>query len=177
MGSGEGAACDIGWMSPLNAAQRRRFQDPQIIRRIIAQPGTVAVVGLSANPQKASYFVADYLQKRGWRIIPVTPKSGTILGETSFASLEDIPVLVDLVDVFRPPLEMPALVEQAIRIRARAFWMQLKLAHLEAAETAAAAGLLVVADKCIKMEYGRYNGGLNSAGMNSGVISSKKNKA
>ena len=174
MGPGEGAACDIGIKTTLTAEQQERFQNPDVIRRIISKPGTVAVVGLSSDPQKASYFVAAYLQKRGWKIIPVTPKKTRILGEDSVQSLSEIAVPVDVVDVFRPPSEMPALAAQAVAIHAKAFWMQLKLANIGAAETAFAEGLDVVADKCIKMEYGRYNGGLHSAGMDTGVISARR---
>ena len=174
MGSGEGIACDLSLKTVLTDGQRVRFQNPDVIRRIISKPGTVAVIGLSSDPQKASYFVAAYLQKRGWKIIPVTPKKTRILGEDSVQSLSEIKVPVDIVDVFRPPSEMPALAVQAVAIHAKAFWMQLKLAHIGAAETAFAAGLDVVADKCIKMEYGRYNGGLHSAGMDTGVISARR---
>jgi uncharacterized protein len=174
MGSGEGTVCDLGFRTVLTSEQRSRFQNPDVIRRIIAHPGVAAVVGLSSDPQKASYFVAAYLQKRGWKIVPVTPKKGLILGEESVPSLADIAITVDVVDVFRPSSEMPALARQAAAIRAKSFWMQLKLANILAAEIAEEAGLFVVADKCMKMEYGRYNGGLHSAGMDTGIISARR---
>jgi len=176
MGSGEGTVCDLGFRTVLTPEQRSRFQNPDVIRRIIAHPGVAAVVGLSADPQKASHFVAAYLQKRGWKIVPVTPKKGLILGEESVSSLADIAIPVDVVDVFRPASDMPALARQAVAIRAKTFWMQLKLANVEAAKIAEAEGLFVVADKCMKMEYGRYNGGLHSAGMDTGVISARRTR-
>lgn len=158
----------------LTAEQQSRFQDEATIRRLLAFPGTVAVVGLSADPQKASHYVARYLQVHGWKIIPVSPKPGRILGEESVRELASIQVPVDIVDIFRPPGEVPAIVEQAIALKAKAVWMQLELVDVAAAEAAAAAGLAVVADKCIKIEHARLFGGLHSAGMNTGLISARR---
>lgn len=174
MGSEEGITCGLDSRSALTDEQRARYQDPATIRHILAKPGVAAIVGLSSDPQKASYFVAAYLQKRGWKIVPVTPKKGNILGEETVSSLADVTLPVDVVDVFRPASEMPALARQAAAIHAKAFWMQLKVASIEAAEIAQAAGLSVVADMCMKMEYGRLNGGLHSAGMDTGIISAKR---
>jgi len=174
MGSGTSLVCDIGLKTTLTPEQQKRFQDPATIRRLLSRPGTVAIVGLSSDPQKPSYFVASYLQKRGWKIIPVTPKPGRILGEESVRDLASIKERVDVVDIFRPPADVPPIVEQAIAIKAGTVWMQLKLANATAAERAATAGLTVVADKCMKMEHGRHFGGLHTAGMNTGLISARR---
>ena len=120
--------------------QQARYQDPDCIREILRTAKTIAMVGLSADRQKASYFVATYLQHEGYRIIPVNPRGGTILGETVYPDLKSIPVQVDLVDVFRPADEVPAIVDQAIAIGAKAVWTQLRIVDLEAAEKALAAG-------------------------------------
>jgi len=145
-----------------------------VIRDILRRKGTLAIVGLSADPQKASYFVASYFQKRGWKVIPVSPKPGLILGEATRQSLAQITEPVDVVDIMRPPAEIPALVDQAIAIRARAVWMQLKLVDLPSAQKAREAGLKVVVDRCIKMEHGRHFGGLHTAGMNTEIISARR---
>ena len=133
------------------------------------------MVGLSADRQKASYFVATYMQHEGYRIIPVNPRGGTILGETVYAGPEGVfPEHVDVVDIFRPAGEVPAIVEQAIAIGAKAIWTQLRIMHPQAAEKARAAGLAVVMDKCVKMEHGRYSGSLHWAGMNTEIISARR---
>lgn len=165
---------DISLNTRLSPEQRERFQNTREIRRLLRETKTIAIVGLSTESTKASNMVASYLQDEGYRIIPVHPKAETILGEKCYRSLEDIPEPVDLVDVFRPPHEMPAIAESAIRIGAKAFWMQLRLANLEAAERALEAGLSVVADKCIKMEHGRFCGALHWAGMNTELITAKR---
>jgi predicted CoA-binding protein len=174
MGSGTSTACDISLKTSLSPEQQARFQNSTTIRRILSRPGTVAIVGLSSDPQKASYFVAAYLQKRGWKIIPVSPKPGRILGEESVRDLASIKEPVDVVDIFRPPADVPPIVDQAVAIGAKVVWMQLKLANPAAAERAAAAGLTVVADRCMKMEHGRHFGGLHTAGMNTGIITARR---
>lgn len=115
--------------------------------------------------------MASYLRSAGYTIIPVNPKADTILGLTCYPDLTSVPQPVDLVDIFRPSHECAAIVEDAIACRARAVWMQLKIINLEAAARARAAGLLVVVDRCVKMEHGRYSGGLHEAGMNTELIS------
>jgi predicted CoA-binding protein len=152
----------------------RSFREPATIARILREARVVAIVGLSADPQKASHFVATYLLRAGYRVIPVSPKGGVILGQPVVSSLADIDVPVDVVDVFRPAKDCPAVVEQAISVGARAVWIQLGIVSPEAAERAASAGLAVVMDRCIKMEHGRLSGGLHHAGMNTGVISARK---
>jgi predicted CoA-binding protein len=179
MGSRPGAACAVSLNTSLTPEQQARFQDVAQINRLLAEARTIAIVGLSSDRQKASFFVAGYLQDEGYRIVPVNPRGGTILGETVYPDVAAIPFPVDLVDIFRPPGEIDAVVDQVIARRERgldspAVWMQLRLVNLPAAERAAAAGLTVILDKCIKMEHGRYSGGLHFAGMNTEIISAKK---
>ena len=174
MGLGPGASCAISLNTVLTPEQQALYQDPDCIHDILSATKTVAMVGLSADRQKASYFVATYLQHEGYRIIPVNPRGGTILGETVYPDLKSIPDQVDLVDVFRPAGEVPAIVDQAMAIGAKAVWTQLRIVHLEAAEKARAAGLRVVMDKCVKMEHGRFSGSLHWAGMNTEIISARR---
>jgi predicted CoA-binding protein len=119
-------------------------------------------------------MVASYLRDEGYRIIPVNPQASEILGERCYASLSDIPEQVDVVDIFRPTYEVAAIVEESIRIKAKSVWMQLRIIDFAAADRAIEAGLSVVVDKCIKMEHGRFSGGLHSAGMNTGLISARR---
>ena len=174
MGPGPGPACDFRLNTALTDAERRRFQSPDVIRRLLASARTVAIVGMSADPQKASSFVASYLQHEGYRIIPVNPRGGRVLGETIYPDLASIPVPVDIVDVFRPPAEAVEFARQAVAIGARALWLQLRIVNFAAAELAAAAGLDVVMDRCLKMEHGRFDGTLHWGGMNTEIISAKK---
>ena len=111
-------------------------------------------MGLSNERQRASHFVATYLQRAGYRVIPVNPKGGTVLGETVYPDLASIPMPVDLVVVFRRGQETVRMAEQAIAAKVPRIWFQLRIPAMEAAERAAAAGLEVVIDKCIKMEHG-----------------------
>lgn len=144
------------------------------LRRILEESRTVAVVGLSANWHRPSYFAAKYLQDHGYRVIPVNPAYPEILGERCYPSLADIPDPVDVVDCFRRSEEIPALAEQAIAIGARVLWLQLGVIHLEAARRAHEAGLEVVMDRCMKIEYARLFGGLGFVGVNTKVISAKR---
>ena len=174
MGFGPSAVCSINLNTTLTPEQRDRYQDPDIIRELLDACRTIAMVGLSADRQKASYFVASYLRYEGYRIIPVNPRGGEILGERVYPDLRSIPGTVDLVDVFRPASECAAIVDQAIAIHAKAVWTQLRIVDFEAAEKALAAGLKVVMDRCVKMEHGRYGGSLHWAGMNTEIITAKK---
>ncbi len=171
MGLGAGLFCPVTLNSSLSEGERALYQDPETVKKILNQTRTIAIVGLSTDRQKASYFVASYLRSAGYRIIPVNPKAGRILGRQSYPDLASVPEPVDLVDVFRPAAECVAIVEQAIACRARAVWFQLKISNLEAAARARAAGLDTVVDRCLKMEHGRYSGGLHEAGMNTEIIS------
>ncbi len=129
----------------------------QEIDAILANAGTIAVVGLSDKPDRDSHRVAAYLQAHGYRIIPVNPAAQAILGERSYPDLASIPgdVAVDVVDIFRKPEFVPSLVDAAIARRARVVWMQLGIAHNAAADRARAAGLQVVMDRCLKLEHAR----------------------
>ena len=173
MGLGSGAVCAISLNTELTPEQQALYQDPDRIREVLEQAKTIAIVGLSADRQKASYFVATFLRREGYRVIPVNPRGGKILGETVYPDLKSIPEKVDLVDVFRPSDELPAIVDDAIAIGAKAVWMQLRIINFEAAEKARAAGLEVVMDKCVKMELGRFTGSLHWAGMNTEIISAR----
>lgn len=123
------------------------------IKDILQKAKTIAVVGLSSNPARPSHEVSAYLQAAGYRIIPVNPNEQEVLGEKSYARLEDVPEKIDVVDVFRRAEDVPPVVESAIRIGAGTVWMQLGIRHREAAEKARAAGLAVVEDKCILVEH------------------------
>jgi predicted CoA-binding protein len=123
------------------------------IGEILKTYKTIAVVGLSANPERPSYGVTEYMQKAGYKIIPVNPNEREVLGEKSFARLEDVPEKIEIVDVFRRPEDVPPVVESAIRVGAKVIWMQLGIENAEAAEKARAAGLTVIEDACIFVEH------------------------
>jgi predicted CoA-binding protein len=174
MGPGPGVACAITLNSALTPEQQRLYQDPLVIQRLLRDTRTIAIVGLSSDPQRASWFVASYLKKEGYRIIPVNPKADQILGEKAYPDLASIPEPVDMVEVFRPAAECLAIARQAVAINAKALWLQLKLVNIEAAEYAARRGMTVVVDRCVKMEHGRYFGRLHWGGMNTEIISARK---
>jgi predicted CoA-binding protein len=173
---GATVSCDIRLNSKFTEEERAMFQSTRTIRQILGSAKTIAIVGLSTEKTKASNMVASYLKDEGFRIIPIHPKAEAILGEKAYPTLLDLPFAPDVVDIFRPPSEAMKIVEDAISIGAKAVWMQLRLADLKAAQKAKDAGLLVVADKCIKMEHGRFGGGLHWAGMNTELISSKRKR-
>lgn len=174
MGLGSGLACDLTLNSVLPPELREKYQNPAIIRKVLAESRTIAIVGLSADRQKASHFVATYLQYAGYRIIPVNPRAEEILGEQTYPDLLSIPEPVDVVDVFRPAHECPLYAHQAVEIRAKTLWLQLRIVSLEAAQIAEAGGLQVIMDRCIKMEHGRYNGSMHWVGMNTGLITARR---
>ncbi len=176
MGPGPSVACAITLNSALTPEQQTLYQDPLVIQRLLRDTRTIAIVGLSADPQRASWFVASYLKKEGYRIFPVNPKADRIVGEKAYPDLASIPEPVDLVDVFRPAAECLGVARQAVAIGAKALWLQLRLVSLEAAEFASGRGLAVVLDRCVKMEHGRYRGRLHWAGMNTEIISARKSK-
>jgi predicted CoA-binding protein len=149
-------------------------EDINTLRRILKQNHTIAIVGLSANWWRPSYFAAKYLQEHGYRIVPVNPQYREVLGEKCYPALRDIPFKVDVVDCFRRSEEIPALAADAVAIGAKVLWMQLGVINHEAAETARKAGLEVVMDRCMKIEHGRLFGGLNWCGVNTKVISAKR---
>ena len=150
------------------------MDDIATLRRILKQNRVIAVVGLSANWWRPSYFVAKYLQDHGYRVIPVNPAYPEVLGEKCYPSLKDVPEKIDLVDCFRKAEEIPALAEDAIAIGARVLWMQLGVENPAARRIAEAAGLDVVENRCMKIEHGRFFGGLGWAGVNTGVISARR---
>jgi predicted CoA-binding protein len=133
-----------------------RYQDPETIRAILRESKTIAVVGLSPNPGRPSHGVARYLQAQGYRIIPVNPNEQSLLGETCYATLSDIPDAVDIVDVFRRSEYVPAIAEEAVKIGAKALWLQFDVISPEGEATAERGGLRVVVDRCLKVEHARY---------------------
>jgi uncharacterized protein len=144
------------------------------LRRILRQSRTFAIVGLSANWYRPSYFAAKYMQEHGYRVIPVNPMYDQVLGEKCYKSLRDIPDKVDLVDCFRKSAEIPSLADDAIAIGAKVLWMQLGVENAAARAMAEAAGLEVVENRCVKIEHARLFGGLGWAGVNTKVISAKR---
>jgi uncharacterized protein len=144
------------------------------LRRILTRDRTIAIVGISANWFRPSYFAAKYMQDHGYRVIPVNPNYAEVLGEKCYPELAAIPEPVDIVDCFRRPGEMVPIARDAVAIGAKALWMQLGIRNDEAAAIAADAGLDVVMNRCVKIEHARILGGLNWAGVNTGVISAKR---
>ena len=147
------------------------------LRRILARSRTIAVVGLSANWYRPSYFAAKYLQDHGYRVIPVNPNYEQVLGERCYPSVSAIPEPVDVVDGFRKSEEMVELARDAVNKKASVLWMQLGIRNEEALWIASDAGLDVVVDRCMKIEHARILGGLNWAGVNTGVISARRGMA
>src|SRR5699024_2333625 len=161
----------------------RKWVGPGAVERlkILQDTKTIAIVGASDKLERASYFVATYLLASStYDVYFVNPilagKGGTILGHPVYASLADIPVQVDLVDVFRRAEDTPGIAQEAADIGAKYFWLQLGIWSDEAAKTAEALGLEVVMDRCVKIEHARFHGGLNLAGFNTGEISSKRQR-
>ena len=150
------------------------YQDPTTIQRVLHQAKTVAVVGLSSNPLRASHFVGFYAQRHGYSVIPVNPRETEVLGETSVASLRDIEGKVDIVNVFRAPDAVPEIVDDAIAIGAKTLWLQFGVIHDEAAAKARAAGMDVVMDRCLKIEHARYIGRMHTLGFDTGTISARR---
>ena len=148
--------------------------DIDTLRRILLSCRTVAVVGLSAEWHRPSYFAASYLQGKGYRIVPVNPRYESVLGERCFARLEDIPFAVDMVDVFRKSADLPPIAASAVAIGARCLWQQLGVSNTEADTLVRAAGLDSVMNRCVKIEHARLFGGLHWVGVNTGVISAKR---
>jgi predicted CoA-binding protein len=144
------------------------------LRRILKTNHTIAVVGLSADWYRPSYFAAKYMQEHGFRIIPVNPKYEEILGEKCYPNLKAIPEPVDIVDVFRKPDDCVPIAQDAVAIGAKVLWLQLGVVNDEAARVAEAGGLEVVMDRCVKIEYARLFGGLGWFGVNTKVISARR---
>jgi predicted CoA-binding protein len=149
-----------------------RYQDPLTIQRVIHHAKTVAIVGLSKNHLRASYFVGFYLRRHGYRVIPVNPREREIFGERSFNSLADVPVPVDIVNVFRAPEALPGIAKEAVAVGATTLWCQYSVINEEGAHIAEAGGLSVVMDRCIKVEHARYAGRMHWLGFNTQRITS-----
>jgi predicted CoA-binding protein len=149
-----------------------RYQDPVTIQRMIHNARTIAIVGLSRNHLRSSYFVGFYLKRHGYRIIPVNPRETDVLGEQSFKSLADVPVPVDIVNVFRAPDALPAIAREAVAIGASNLWCQFTVINEEGGRIAEAGGLSVVMDRCIKVEHARYVGRMHWLGFNTQRITS-----
>ena len=152
------------------------MDDINTLRRLLRENHVIAVVGLSGDWFRPSYFAAKYLQEHGYRIVPVNPRYAgrSILGERCFAGLREIPDKVDVVDVFRKTDDVPPIAEDAIAIGAKVLWQQIGVKNEAAAARARSAGLQTVMDRCMKIEHGRLFGGLNWVGVNTKVISAKR---
>jgi predicted CoA-binding protein len=153
------------------------MSDITTLRRILRENRVIAMVGLSANWYRPSFFAAKYMLDHGYRVIPVNPSYSEVLGQPCYPSLRDIPEKVDIVDCFRKSEEMVPLAQEAIAIGARVLWMQIGVINEAAAAQARAAGLEVVMDRCVKIEYARLFGGLGWFGVNTGVVSAKRQGA
>ena len=134
----------------------------------------MAMVGLSANESRPSFFVGYYLQRMGFEVIPVNPRYEQILGQKSYPDVVSIPEPPDVVDVFRRPDEISEVVDEAMTVGAKSLWLQFDVVNETEAARAQEAGLLVVMDKCMKIEHGRLRGGLHTAGMRTGVITTRR---
>jgi predicted CoA-binding protein len=148
--------------------------DIETLRRLLTEYKRVAMVGLSADWSRPSNFAAKYLLEHGFEVTPVNPKYDEILGQKCYPDLKSIPTPVDAVDLFQRTDRIPPFVDQAIEIGAKLVWMQLGIINEDAAQTARDAGLEVVMDRCMKIEFARLFGGLNTIGVNTGIISARR---
>lgn len=149
-----------------------RYQDPLEIQRVLNTAKTIAIVGLSNNELRASYFVGYYLKRHGYRVIPVNPRATEILGETSYASLLDIGEPVDIVNVFRAPEALVEIAEQTVEVGAGALWCQFGVINMAGGRLAEDGGVTVIMDRCIKVEHARYVGRMHWLGFNTERITS-----
>jgi uncharacterized protein len=149
-----------------------RYQDPLTIQRVLHGARTIAIVGLSPKELRASYFVGYYLKRHGYQVIPVNPRETEILGEKSYPSLLDIPVAVDIVDVFRAPDALPSIARDAVQIGAGALWAQFGVINAEGANIAEDGGVTVIMDRCLKVEHARYAGRMHWLGFNTQRVTS-----
>jgi predicted CoA-binding protein len=160
--------------SPVNATEFATTAFDRL--RILSEYRTIAMVGLSSNPFRPCHFAAIYMLAEGYNVIPVNPREQAVLGRRCYPSLRDIPEPVEIVDIFREPSAVPPIVEEAIAIGAKVVWMQLGVIHEVAARRAREAGLEVVMDACVKIEHARFFGGLSTIGLNTGVITARRDK-
>ncbi len=150
------------------------MEDIVTLRRILTQSKVIAMVGLSANWYRPSFFAAKYLQDHGYRIIPVNPRYDEVLGETCYSTLESVPEQVDVVDIFQRSERVLPFAQSAIDIGAKVVWLQLGVVNQEVADKVLSAGLTVVQDRCMKIEHARLFGGLNLIGVDTGIISAHR---
>jgi len=153
-----------------------RYQDPHTILATLLAARTIAIVGLSKDPLRPSYFIGFYLKRHGYKIVPVNPREPEVVGEKSYPSLKDIPFPVDVVDVFRRPDAVPAIARDAVAIGAKALWLQFGVISPEGARIAEDGGLTVVMDRCMKVEHARYLGRMHWLGFNTGRITSVRER-
>jgi predicted CoA-binding protein len=151
-----------------------RWQDPLAIFSILTNATTIAIVGLSPNELRASHFVGFYLRRHGYRIVPVNPREKTILGETSYPTLGDVPVPIDVVNVFRAPDAVPEIARDAAKAGAKALWCQYNVISPEGGEIAERAGMKVVMDRCMKVEHARHLGRMHWLGFNTGIVTARR---
>lgn len=149
-----------------------RYQGSLTIQRLLHTSKTIAIVGLSSNELRPSHFVGYYLKRHGYRVVPVNPRETNVLGETCYAKLQDVPVPVDIVNVFRAPDALPGIARDAVAIHAHALWCQFGVINEEGAKIAEDGGLAVVMDRCIKVEHARYVGRMHWLGFNTQRITS-----
>jgi len=149
-----------------------QYQDVLTIQRVLHTAKTIAIVGLSNNELRASYFVGYYLKRHGYRVIPVNPRESEILGETSYASLLDVPVPVDVGCVFRAPDALPPIAAEAVAIGAGTLWCQFGVINADGARIAEDGGVTVIMDRCLKIEHARYMGRMHWLGFNTQRITS-----
>jgi predicted CoA-binding protein len=149
-----------------------RYQDPLTIQRVLHHAKTIAIIGLSPNELRASYFVGYYLKRHGYTVIPVNPREAQILGQRSYNSLTDVPVRVDIVNVFRAPDAVPGIAEDAVKIQAGSLWCQFGVISEQGARIAESGGVPVIMDRCLKVEHARYVGRMHWLGFNTQRITS-----
>jgi uncharacterized protein len=149
-----------------------RYQDPLTIQRVLHTATTIAIVGLSNNELRASYFVGYYLRRHGYNVIPVNPREIEILGQKSYPSLLDVPEPIDVVDVFRASDALPGIAREAVQVKAGTLWCQFGVINDEGARIADDGGLTVIMDRCIKVEHARYVGRMHWLGFNTQRITS-----
>ncbi|MEO5897043.1 MAG: CoA-binding protein [Vicinamibacterales bacterium] len=148
------------------------YQAPLTIQRVLHNAKTIAIVGLSNNELRASYFVGYYLKRHGYHVIPVNPRETEILGEKCFKGLTEVPVPIDIVNVFRAPDALPGIAEEAVKIGAGNIWCQFGVINEDGARIADAGGVSMIMDRCIKVEHARYAGRMHWLGFNTGRITS-----
>jgi len=148
-----------------------QYQDPKVIRDIMLNAKTIAIVGLSSNELRPSHFVGFYLKRHGYRVIAVNPRETEVFGEKSYPTLSDVPEPIDVVDVFRAPQFVPDIAREAVKVGAKALWLQFGVISPEGAEIAKQGGLQVVMDRCMKVEHARSVGRMHWYGLNTGNVS------